>query len=1713
MNRAIPAFAVLFFFLIVNSTTAQIVINEYVPANINGFINAGQADDWIELYNSSSSAINLQGYGLSVDSANAYKFRFPSYTLQSHDYVLVFPKNETDIYPANHWETAVNANTTWKYFPGTSQPDTNWRNISFNSSGWASGPGGMGFGDNDDATIISTNCRSVMMLKSFNVPDTSNILKAIFNMDYDDGFVAFLNGVEIARANLGVVGDRPHYNDLAILSHEAQMYQGLNPDSFYIDPVFLKSVLRQGVNVLAVETHNQTPTSNDLTSKPYLSFGMRNSGLIFSNPPSWFGTHPPENFTANFKLSRHGATISLTNPSGDIVDQETYTEMQQDNSRGRKPDGTNNWCLFGTPTPKSSNYSSTCFSGYANQPVFSIGAGFYPSSQLIVLTNSTPGGVIRYTTNGDVPTTSSTSYSSPIQVTSDIVIRARVFASGYLPSLVVTNSYIISNEIHLPVFSITTDSLNLWDWNTGIYVLGPNADSIYPYHGANYWQHWQKPATIEYFDKNKNLISNFDAEIKIHGNYSREKPQKSFEISLKSEFGTSSLNYVLIPDKPFIDKTSDIILRNSGTDWNVVHFRDAFMQRVLKPTHTGYTATEPIVMYLNGSYWGVYTINENPDNHWIENNFHYKKNNIDFMYELGHAIQVKNGTNNFFWDSYNYATTQNPSSSQYYNDMNNFWDLDNYKDYFIMETYYNNHDWIGDWTNNIIIWRSIVPSGKLKYLVCDLDMGCGYTGTYNDSALYKAISPVAPCYSSDIFSAMLNNPRFKREFINRYADLINTTFLSSKMLAVMHQFQDSMSFDMTKHFAKWGSTMSNWQTNINIMTNYINHRPAVERNQIQDVFSMTSQVTLTFNVSPAGSGRIQVSTIVPDTYPWTGVYFNGNPVTITAIPNPGYTFNHWNSNHAITNDPDQTTTYNFSKSTETITAYFTGSAQPAKLTISEFNYHSDSILNSNDWIEIHNYGSIAIDLSGWKFKDQNDYDSYIFPVGTVLSPNGYLVVATDLSSFSKAFPTVNNFIGPLGFNLSKNGDQIRLFNPEDVLYLSFFYQNTPPWPVEADGQGFTCELSADNANLNDGNSWFPGCNGGSPGRAYTASLSTTTHVSGNSTFCIGSQTLLSVNYTPGYSYQWQRNHINIPSATDSIYTATQGGDYSILASNRGCSSISDTLHVISVTLGQSPVVTSASRCGEGSVTLSANASDSIYWFDAPHGNMVGTGSTFNTPTLTNSTTYYTQASLTCPSAVIPVIAFIIPVTATPVVSNVSRCGPGIAIINAVDTSAINWYNDPVGGALIFTGDIFITGYIPNDTTFYVEAGNGCNSDRVAVDVAIISSLPPVVNSSSRCGSGSLDLSASSLSPVFWYDSLIAGNQVGSGANFQTPVLTESKNYYAESNNGCPSARIQAIAMVNTIPIPPAATDSFRCGNGSVALYATSNFQIFWYNTPTGGTSLGSGSLFNTPLIDSSTTFYAESDDICISNRTPVIAIIEPLPDSPIGIDANICGSGAVFLSAAASDSIYWFAQTSGSAVLGTGNLFITPVLDTTTVFYAVSISNCTSLPTAVIAKVTPLPSVLLGNDTMIASGTILFLDAGPGFDSYHWSTGETTQTITVNSTNNYSVEVSLNGCSSTDTITINVVLGIQSNSTMNGSINLYPNPVKDRLIMQFESEKSIPAVISVCDITGKKLINESIRLNNGINIHTFDMSGYAKGIYLFILKSNDFTKTMSITIE
>ncbi|MDH5604789.1 MAG: CotH kinase family protein, partial [Cyclobacteriaceae bacterium] len=196
----------------------------------------------------------------------------------------------------NHWETAIFPQDTCSYHVGNSPPPVTWQSQGFDDSGWQKGPGGCGYGDGDDATIIPATL-SVYMRYRFQVSDTSVINQAFLHADYDDGFVAYLNGVEIARANVGKTGIEPPYNQPATVGHEAVMYQKGLPERFLIDSVLLKSVLTTGENILAVQVHNQSITSSDLSGLFYFSIGLSGVESYYRKVPDWF--EPPVIFTSS----------------------------------------------------------------------------------------------------------------------------------------------------------------------------------------------------------------------------------------------------------------------------------------------------------------------------------------------------------------------------------------------------------------------------------------------------------------------------------------------------------------------------------------------------------------------------------------------------------------------------------------------------------------------------------------------------------------------------------------------------------------------------------------------------------------------------------------------------------------------------------------------------------------------------------------------------------------------------------------------------------------------------------------------------------------------------------------------------------------------------------------------------------------------------------------------------------------------------------------------------------------------------------------------------------------------------------------------------------------------------------------------------------------------------------------------------------------------
>lgn len=942
----IAFFSFLFFSLLSHFSSSQILINEISSANDATIADEdGDYEDWIELYNTSNSTINLDKYAFVYEETNETPITWifpPKASIKPKTHMLVFASEKDRKDVIHHWEVPIFADSIWKYKANTTAPpDTDWYQPAYNDISWAQGLGGFGYGDGDDQTNTGA-ALSVYIRKNFFVADTSKYPLGLLMIDYDDAFVAYLNGVEVARSNIGAYGDHPAYDISAYEEHEAQFYQGGSAEFFLVQ---LKNNLKPGNNVFCVQVHNFSGGLDDLTLMPWLIMGNKDTTPVFPSFPADFFMH------TNFSLSNSdGFKLTLKDSLGLIKDSLSLAakNMHPNNSKGRSPDGANKWCYFWGPTPNDTNDITQCFGGYVQKPTFNLPSGFYSGTQTLSI-NVPPGTYVYYTRNGDNPDWFDPMYTNPIIIDSTQVIRARAFSStgSDLPSNTITNSYFINETISLPVISLCTDSVNLWDWNTGIYVMGPNADTNLPYQNANFWMPWKKQAHTEYFDKNKVLGFEQDCATEIHGNFSRAWPQKSFRIMANDDYQNKYINYQLFPEKN-ITKFRSFNIRNAGIDWNTCHFRDRlFHKLVQQKTDIDMMDGESCVLFLNGQYWGVYEMRERQDEYYIAENHNVNKDSIDLLRFEGDILE---GSNEAFYNMVAFMYFNDLSIQANYDSAMKLIELKNYCDYFSTETFINNRDWIwidninkSESTNNIKFWRNTNPPSAWRYILWDTDLGGalfdGVQQNCENDYLANIIdsSILFPSYHVVMLRSLLKNTSFKNYFINRYCDLMNTIFYPYNVVNKIQSIRNEMLPDMPRQFSRWAGPMNifgiwtvgrsvdipTWQNEIDTLESFAYCRPYSVRDSMQQLFSLTKQVDVTMNVSPAGAGNIKLNTITKlDSLPWAGVYFDGVPITMTATANTGYKFSHWQSPTVIPNpNTSSSVTINVTAS-ETFTAYF-----------------------------------------------------------------------------------------------------------------------------------------------------------------------------------------------------------------------------------------------------------------------------------------------------------------------------------------------------------------------------------------------------------------------------------------------------------------------------------------------------------------------------------------------------------------------------------------------------------------------------------------------------------------------------------------------------------------------------------------------------------------------------------------------------------------------
>ncbi|MDC6470566.1 CotH kinase family protein [Flavobacteriales bacterium] len=618
--------------------------------------------------------------------------------------------------------------------------------------------------------------------------------------------------------------------------------------------------------------------------------------LQFKNSHYWENIYsfPIKEYHLNFKIKNIGEQITLYDNQGEIKDHINIKKQLCNQPIGRN-ENTLDWQYLACASPGNSNGTT----GNANlekadNPIFSFSAGTYSKALNLTLSILKENSEIRYTVDGSIPRSDSKLYTKAITINETKTICARAFDQNKLQSDIIINTYFINDTFNLPVFSITTDPENLWDSVRGIYVRGNNGISGFTKDTANWFQNWEKPINIQYFNKNGDLQFNQNCGVKIKGLGNRKNDMKTLSIYANSKYGKELFNYQLFEEKN-IQNFEGFVLRNHGGDFGQSYMRDGLMQTIVqKYMKLDYQAYKPVVVYLNGDYWGIHNLREKTNGVYVKSNFNIENESYDLI-----EFFINPTANEGDLDAYNklieslsYCDINNYSC---YNAIKDIIDIDQFIDYQIAQIYFANGDWPG---NNMKLWKS--EYGKWKLLLFDTEYGfaLGRNGHYKYNSMEYAASNIRTSTWNDlnvtfIFRMLLKNDEFKSQFISKFATHLGSTFAPSRILKVIDSLKKNLNPEIERHIKRWGlpNSVKEWEgTKIKELRDFAINRPKYCLEHLIDFFGLKEITTLNTRLRPQNAGLIYINGIeIPKTVTSLQLPLNMN-VNIEVIPKLGYVF-------------------------------------------------------------------------------------------------------------------------------------------------------------------------------------------------------------------------------------------------------------------------------------------------------------------------------------------------------------------------------------------------------------------------------------------------------------------------------------------------------------------------------------------------------------------------------------------------------------------------------------------------------------------------------------------------------------------------------------------------------------------------------------------------------------------------------------------------------
>ena len=785
-------------------------INEFMASNATTICDSfGSYSDWIELYNSTDTDMDISGFGISDNLSQPMKYRFPDgTTIAAKGYLVVFCSGNEGM-----------------------------------QNGELHAPFGLrSYGED---VVIANRAGRIIDSYSFKNQETDVSMARI-----PDGAGEFQSNSQPS----------PGYPNTGAGYSAFDAANRLPLGGVYI------SEFGGSTGSVAsdwVELHNSTGSAVSLAG-----YGLSNNP---KNPAKWvfpdISIEPGEylllyatgsadkaqkkNLKLNFCISSTGEALFFFDPNGKLIDKLSAGRMRSGQSYGR--DGSDNRFYYAEPTPGAQNGKG--YEGITQLPAFSVTPGIYDNAVTVAITAG-EGETIRYTTDCTTPNASSEVYSGELSISKNSVIRAAAFRDGYLSGDVATATYLFRSDgvnHALPVVTLVTDPDNLWNSKTGIYATGdqfdPDAASYADtLQSATYYQAkfateeqvdtiWEKPAAFALFDDNGKQVFTQNVGIRIAGSFGRGRAQKGFNVIARKEYGKGSMEYPFFENSPYKEYKA-VVLRAGAQDQNRSKIRDELASGLLEGTDINilYQAYRPTVLYLNGEYWGVYFMKEKRNRFFVAQHEN-TENNVDLA--IGKGFKQRTYGDNSDWVSlYEYATSHDLSSAEAYAYVSERMDVDSFRDYMIAEIYNGNTD-----TYNFQYYR--LKGGKWKFIFYDFCWGFQSPG-HETLAFRMGKTPSDVC-SAKLFAAMLQNKGWRDSFCRRFGELLNTAFAPERVSALIEELYGYVEPEIKREREKFNKdtfmgvkqpntnlgTYEGFQSEISKLKDFAQKRPEEIKRQLQ----------------------------------------------------------------------------------------------------------------------------------------------------------------------------------------------------------------------------------------------------------------------------------------------------------------------------------------------------------------------------------------------------------------------------------------------------------------------------------------------------------------------------------------------------------------------------------------------------------------------------------------------------------------------------------------------------------------------------------------------------------------------------------------------------------------------------------------------------------------------------------------------------------------